>query len=173
MPVSVSPVEFIRRQANYMESFVMPLALLGGWFLAHLPRNFGLLVGGAMIVSGILLPALEQEVVRVVLVNRRVAALFAASRAGTRVPAPLTGQRQYTPERLLRGRDVGIPYSMCSLVPPRLAATTTSAIDPLSQVSPAKVYTVIRECARGAQNRLAPERPLLLDRSMPLSAGKS
>jgi hypothetical protein len=32
MAVSVSPVEFIRKQANYMESFVMPLALLAGGF---------------------------------------------------------------------------------------------------------------------------------------------
>jgi hypothetical protein len=130
-----------------------------------------------MIVSSILLPALEQEVAGVVSVNRRMAALFAASRTGTPVSAPLTGQRQNTPERLLRGsldsREVGILCSMSSLLPPRLAAATTSAIDPLFQVSPAKVYTVIRECARGAQNRLAPERPLLLDRSMPLSAGKS
>lgn len=46
LPVSVSPLELIRKQANYIEIFVIPLALLAGWFLAQLPRTFGLLLGG-------------------------------------------------------------------------------------------------------------------------------
>lgn len=103
LPVSFSPLEFIRKQANYMEIFVMPLALLAGWFLAELPRKFAILLGGAMIVSGILLSALEQQVVRVVSVNGRAAALFADAHAGTPVFGPLTAQRQSTLERLLRG----------------------------------------------------------------------
>jgi hypothetical protein len=103
LPVSVSPLELIRKQANYIEIFVIPLALLAGWFLAQLPRTFGLLLGGVMIVSGILFSVLEQEVVRVVTVNGRAAALFADSHAGTPVFGPLTAQRQSTLERLLRG----------------------------------------------------------------------
>jgi hypothetical protein len=46
LPVSVSPLELIRKEANYIEIFVIPLALLAGWFLAQLPRTFGLLLGG-------------------------------------------------------------------------------------------------------------------------------
>jgi hypothetical protein len=103
LPASLAPFTLIRKQSNYMEIFVMPLALLAGWFLAQQRRGIAVLLGGAMIVSGILLSALEQQVVRVVTVNGRAAAVFAAAHPGTPTFGPLTAQRQSMVERLLVG----------------------------------------------------------------------
>lgn len=103
LPVSVAPLTFIRKQANYMEIFVLPLALLAGWFLAQQRRAVALALGGIMVASGIVLSALEQQVVRVVTVNGRAAAAFADTHAGTPVLGPLTAQRQSMVERLLQG----------------------------------------------------------------------
>ena len=79
LPVSFSPFTFIRKQANYMEIFVMPLTLLAGWFLAQQRRGVAFVLGGAMVVSGILLSALEQQVVRVVTVNGRAARILSTA----------------------------------------------------------------------------------------------
>jgi 4-amino-4-deoxy-L-arabinose transferase-like glycosyltransferase len=103
LPVSFSPLTFIRKQTNYMEIFVLPLALLAGWFLAQQRRGVALVLGGIMVASGIVLAALEQQVVRVVTVNGRAAAVFAEAHAGTPVLGPLTAQRQSMVERLLHG----------------------------------------------------------------------
>jgi hypothetical protein len=103
LPASLSPLTFIRKQANYMEIFVIPFALLAGWFLAEQRRGIALLLGGAMVVSGIILSALEQQVVRAVTVNGRAAAEFAEAHPGTPVFGPLTAQRHSVIKRLLRG----------------------------------------------------------------------
>ena len=101
--ISFSPLKFIAKQSNYLDIFAMPLALLTGWFLAQQLRSIALLLGAAMVLSGIVLAALEQQVVRVVTVNGRAAAQFAEAHPGTPVLGPLTAQRQSTLERLLRG----------------------------------------------------------------------
>jgi hypothetical protein len=103
LPVSFWPLEFIRKQGNYMEIFVAPLALLAGWFLSQQRRIVTIVLGGAMVASGILLSGLEQQVIRVVTVNGPAAAAFAQAHAGTPVLGPLTVQRQSMIERLLRG----------------------------------------------------------------------
>jgi 4-amino-4-deoxy-L-arabinose transferase-like glycosyltransferase len=103
LPVAFSPLTFIRKQANYMEIFVLPLALLAGWFLAQQRRAVAVALGGIMIASGIMLSGLEQQVVRVVTVNGRAAAAFAEAHPGTPVLGPLTAQRQSMVERLLHG----------------------------------------------------------------------
>jgi hypothetical protein len=103
LPASLAPFTLIRKQPNYMEIFVLPLALLAGWFLAQQRRGIAVLLGGAMVVSGILLSALEQQVVRVVTINGREAAVFAAAHAGTPTFGPLTAQRQSMVARLLGG----------------------------------------------------------------------
>jgi hypothetical protein len=102
-PISFSPLKFVAKQANYMEIFVMPLALLAGWFLAQQQRAIMLLLGGAMALSGVALSALEQQAGRVVIVNGPPAAAFARNHDSTPVFGPLTLQRQSTLERLLRG----------------------------------------------------------------------
>ena len=103
MPISFSPLKFIAKQSNYMDIFMMPLALLAGWFLAQQRRGITLILGGAMVASGIALSALEQQVVQVVTVNGRAAAAFAENHAGIPVFGPLTAQRQSMLARLLRG----------------------------------------------------------------------
>jgi hypothetical protein len=102
-PVSFLPPEFIRKTSTYMEIFVTPLALLAGWFLARQQPRVAFVLGGVMVASGILLSALEQQVVRVVAVNGQAAAAFAGAHAGTPVYGPLTAQRQSMVERLFRG----------------------------------------------------------------------
>jgi 4-amino-4-deoxy-L-arabinose transferase-like glycosyltransferase len=103
LPVSLSPPEFIRKTSTYMEIFVTPLALLAGWFLAQQRRGVALVLGSIMVVSGVVLSALEQQVVRVVAVNGQASAVFAEAHAGTPVFGPLTAQRQSMVERLFRG----------------------------------------------------------------------
>lgn len=103
LPVSFSPVDFIRKQSNYMEIFAAPLALLAGWFLSQQRRVVAFVLGGAMMVSGMMLSGLEQEVIRVVTVNGRAAAAFAQAHADVPVFGPLTAQRRSTVERLLKG----------------------------------------------------------------------
>ena len=103
LPVSLSPPEFIRKTSTYMEIFVTPLALLAGWFLAQQKHGVALVLGSVMVVSGVVLSALEQQVVRVVAVNGQAAAGFAEAHAGVPVFGPLTAQRQSMVERLFRG----------------------------------------------------------------------
>lgn len=107
LPVSFSPLEFIRKQTNYIEIFIAPLALLAGWFLAQQRRIVTLVLGGAMVVSGIILSGLEQEVIRVVTVNGRSTAEFAEAHADVPVFGPLTAQRRSMVERLLKGSTDG------------------------------------------------------------------
>jgi hypothetical protein len=71
--------------------------------LAQQRRSVMLILGGAMLLCGIVLSALEQQAGRVVTVNGRPAAEFAKAHAATPVFGPLTLQRQSTLERLLRG----------------------------------------------------------------------
>jgi 4-amino-4-deoxy-L-arabinose transferase-like glycosyltransferase len=103
LPISLSPLKFIAKQSNYMTIFTLPLALMAGWFLAQQGRTIALLLGGAMIASGIFLAALEQQVVSVVTVNGRSAVLFAEAHTGTPVFGPLIAQRQSKLRRVLRG----------------------------------------------------------------------
>jgi hypothetical protein len=76
---------------------------MAGWFLAQQGRTIAFLLGGAMIASGICLAALEQQVISVVTVNGRSAAVFAEAHTGTPVFGPLTAQRQSKLKRVLRG----------------------------------------------------------------------
>lgn len=102
-PISLQPLEFIRKVSSYMEIFITPLALLAGWFLAQQRRVVALVLGGIMIFSGIWLTALEQQVIRVVAVNGEAAAAFAEAHPNTPVFGPLTAQRQSMVARLFRG----------------------------------------------------------------------
>jgi hypothetical protein len=103
LPISLSPLKFIAKQSNYMSIFTLPLALMAGWFLAQQGRTIAFLLGAAMIASGISLAALEQQVISVVTVNGRSAAVFAEAHPGTPVLGPLTAQRQSKLQRVLRG----------------------------------------------------------------------
>lgn len=94
LPISLSPLKFIAKQTNYMEIFLLPLALLAGWFVARQRVWVAVLVGGAMIVSGVLLSAMEQQVVRVLTVNARAATDFAKMHPMTPVFGPLSAVRQ-------------------------------------------------------------------------------
>ena len=103
VPISFSPLKFIAKQSNYLDIFAMPLALLTGWFLAQQLRSIALLLGAAMVLSGVMLAALEQQVIQVVTVNGRAAAEFAEAHSGAPVFGPLTAQRQSILARLFRG----------------------------------------------------------------------
>jgi hypothetical protein len=103
LPISLSPLKFIAKQPNYLSIFTLPLALMAGWFLAQQGRTTAFFLGGAMIASGITLAALEQQVINVVTVNGRSAAVFAEAHTGTPVFGPLTAQRQSKLQRVLRG----------------------------------------------------------------------
>jgi hypothetical protein len=75
--VSLSPLLFIHKQANYMLIFSAPLALLAGYWLASqwkrrwMPVVLFLLVAGSLVLS-----ALEQQVARAFVANSRAALSF-------------------------------------------------------------------------------------------------
>jgi len=71
--VSLSPIQLVMKQTNYMLIFAGPLALLAGWFLSTLSNRI-LLPLGALVVSGsVFLAALEQQAVTVFTANSKSA----------------------------------------------------------------------------------------------------
>jgi hypothetical protein len=102
-PFSLDPLKFIPKQTNYMEIFLAPLALLAGWFLAQQRKRIALPLAGMMILSGFVLSAFEQQVVKVASVNGVAAAKFAEAHRNTPVFGPASAQRQSYLLRLLRG----------------------------------------------------------------------
>lgn len=71
--VSLSPVQLVMKQTNYMLIFAGPLALLAGWFLSSLP-NLALLPIAALLASGsVFLAALEQQAITVFTANSKSA----------------------------------------------------------------------------------------------------
>lgn len=102
-PISFSPLKFIAKQSNYMEIFVFPLVLLTGWLLGRQRRPIAWIVGGGMIMVGVLLSAMEQQVVRVASVNGAAAAEFADSHPSIPVFGPPSAQRQSALREAVRG----------------------------------------------------------------------
>lgn len=71
--VSVSPIQLVMKQTNYMLIFAGPLALLAGWFLSSLPKRI-LAPVAALVASGsVCLAALEQQAVTVFTANSKSA----------------------------------------------------------------------------------------------------
>lgn len=102
-PFSFSPFRLIPKQTNYMTIFMVPLAMLAGWFLSRLPLPASWVLGCAMIVSGVLLSALEQQVIQVSAANEPAEAAFAEAHAGIPVYGPMTAQKGSLLQTLLRG----------------------------------------------------------------------
>jgi hypothetical protein len=99
----LSPLKFNGKQWNYMAIFMMPLALLTGWFLARRGRLLELGLGVTMVLAGLVFCAREQWEWRAMTANGRLVADFAESHAAIPVYGPLEAQRQSTLARLLRG----------------------------------------------------------------------
>lgn len=69
--VSLSPIQLVMKQTNYMLIFAGPLALLAGWFLSTLSNRI-LIPLGVLVVSGsVFLAALEQQAVTVFTANSK------------------------------------------------------------------------------------------------------
>lgn len=74
--VSVSPVKLVMKQANYMLIFMGPMALLAGWFLAHLPLKFVLPLGTLSVAGSVLLAAFEQQAIAVFTANSKAGYVY-------------------------------------------------------------------------------------------------
>lgn len=76
-PVSLDPLRFAMKQSNYLNLFMAPIALLGGWFLARLRRR--VLAAGLLaltLAGGLALGALAQHDYRRFSANSRAAVDF-------------------------------------------------------------------------------------------------
>lgn len=69
--VSVSPIQLVMKQTNYMLIFAAPLALLAGWFLSSLPNRFLGPVAAVVVAGSVGLAALEQQAVTVFTANSK------------------------------------------------------------------------------------------------------
>lgn len=101
LPFSLHPLKFMPKQTNYMEIFLFPLVLLAGYFLSRQRFWVGVALGGAMILSGTVLSAMEQQVIRVVTADGIAAVEFARTHSNTPVFGPLIDRRQDMLQRLL------------------------------------------------------------------------
>jgi len=103
LPISLSPLKFIAKQTNYMEIFLLPFALLAGWFLARQQRRVAILLGGTMVLAGILLSAAGQQTVQIATADARAAAAFAESQPELPVFGSASVVRQSMLQHVLRG----------------------------------------------------------------------
>jgi 4-amino-4-deoxy-L-arabinose transferase-like glycosyltransferase len=103
LPISFSPLKFVPKQTNYIAIFMMPFALLTGWFLARQRLIVKIILGGALIGSSIILAAMEQQAIRVVTANGSAARNFASQHPDVPVFGSETVERQSSLYRLLGG----------------------------------------------------------------------
>ena len=76
-PLSLSPLQFITKQSNYLNLFFAPLALVAARFLAALSAKIVLPILAISIVGGLSLAALGQQDLRKFVSNSKAAATFA------------------------------------------------------------------------------------------------
>ncbi len=69
--ISLSPLEFIAKQTNYMLIFMAPLTLLAGYGISRLQGSMFFLILGSTLIIGVLLSALEQQAVHVFTSNSK------------------------------------------------------------------------------------------------------
>ena len=81
-PISLDPLRFVMKQANYLTLFLAPMALLAGYQLAKAPRWLGLGLLLLMVSGGFLLAALEQQAYQVFTSNSKAAVTFAKAHPG-------------------------------------------------------------------------------------------
>jgi len=78
-PVSLSPLRFPMKQANYITLFLAPTALLAGVVIAALPRKLSQLAFFACAGVGLVLGALQQADYRAFTANSKAVATFATT----------------------------------------------------------------------------------------------
>lgn len=76
-PASLSPLELIFKQTNYMMIFIAPLCLLAGWFLTRLDQRVAAAIMAIYVAGGILLSGAEQQAIRSFVANSKATATFA------------------------------------------------------------------------------------------------
>jgi hypothetical protein len=103
LPISFSPLKFVPKQTNYIAIFMMPFALLTGWFLARQRLRVKIVLGGALLGSSIILAAMEQQTIRVVTANADAARNFVSLHPDVPVFGSETVERQSSLYRLLGG----------------------------------------------------------------------
>jgi hypothetical protein len=103
LPISLSPLKFVAKQTNYMVIFLMPFALLAGWFLSQRRHAVRIAFGAALVGSSILLSAMEQQVIRVVTANGQTAIDFAKQHPNEPTFGSETVSRQSVLNRVMNG----------------------------------------------------------------------
>ena len=85
-PVSLDPLRFAMKQSNYLNLFLAPIALLGGWFLAGLRRRtLAHAVLALTLVGGVAIGAVAQHAYRSFTANSRAVVEFVRAHPEFRV----------------------------------------------------------------------------------------
>lgn len=126
-PVSLDPLRFAMKQSNYLNLFMAPIALLGGWFLAHL-RHRALAAGllALTLAGGLALGALAQHAYRAFTANSRAAVDFIKAHPDARVLGTTNNRNMLRVAALIDGRpDLEARFALLDQ-----AWATTSARQP-------------------------------------------
>jgi len=158
--VAVDPVRLIPKQTNYMLIFLAPLALLGGAALNKLQRHLALTLFAAFILGGVLLTALEQQVIHVFTANSKASFVFAAEHADKPVYAMTNSFRFGTYQHLLSDNPNTLPdIHDLSKISGELKHTRGSVLDPTEIVAYAIIDTQTSEWAASDTLRRIEDRP--------------
>lgn len=108
LPVSFQPLKLITKQVNYMLVFMAPIALLGGYALAHLEGKrlagaLALLIGPALVLS-----AMEKNVVSVFTANSKAAVKWAIAHPAVQVYGSTGAQRAAMFHRMMNPDSTAI-----------------------------------------------------------------
>jgi 4-amino-4-deoxy-L-arabinose transferase-like glycosyltransferase len=77
LPVSLSPFQFVTKQANYINLFLAPMAILSAWLIARLPNYMAVVMASGAIVGGSFLLMLYQATIRADIAGSEQIHLFA------------------------------------------------------------------------------------------------
>lgn len=138
--ISVRPVMFIAKQANYMMIFTAPLCLLAGYGAMRLR---GAALTAVMIVyisGGIVLAALEEQSVRVFTANSKAALAFARAYNDAPVYGMVNAARIAAMVAKMEGKPVALVHEIRDLVP---ANANARGRDANATGTPAFVYAIV------------------------------
>lgn len=107
--VSGKSLRFIPKQTNYMLIFVAPLAMLGGYFLSRIRKEVLWVVAGMYIFGGVVLSAMEQQVIHTFTANSKATIAFAQANPDADIYGSTNAVRTVDYARLFAGNADDVP----------------------------------------------------------------
>jgi hypothetical protein len=133
-PISLSPVQLITKQSNYLNLFFAPMAIAAGVFIAALAGRWAITLVGIGAIGGILLAGLVQQDRRAFVANSMALSAYANSQPGETIFASVNNANVHGFLSLLGEATQGQVRTLAELKPDPSArgATVTVARDPVT-----------------------------------------